>query len=159
MTVIRSHFYFQRKIQRLVSNLAVLGILSAALFASIHQCTHLRHHGAVPIGQLMVVGESVSDYGHDPHKHPSASPSIANYDHLMHDHTANGSGDPASTPDHSSDVSDCSCCCALHCFACVVPVGASVVVPWTKSKKEAAVGLFSAPPPSWRLERPPKIFI
>jgi len=153
------HIVLRRYLRRVVSTLAVVSIVSATMFGGILHGSHEFGQSLVSSEQFMAETDARLELSHAHHTPAVPSSKIAVGFHLNHDHAKAGVADPASAPSHRSDVNDCACCCTLHCFACVIPTTASVLVSWLKSKREVAAGLFAEPQPSWRLERPPKISI
>lgn len=130
-----------RAFQRVVATLAVASLLLAAGFDGLHHAAYAGHHKVGPTAHASMTH--------------AVAPSHGMPCHGSEDTERVTDVEPA-FPSDKGDANDCAHCCAAHCFACVIPKPTAIDVAWKVLKKESARGLFAPPPPTWRLERPPK---
>ncbi|MCH9764393.1 MAG: hypothetical protein K0U34_00155 [Alphaproteobacteria bacterium] len=130
--------------------------MSATICDGIHHGAHADHRSTVPTLSSTASG-NLNFEGDAHHVDPQTIfGTLAHLHHADHDGATNPSNPTPPSDGGSADL-DCVSCCAAHCFAGLMPAVALIPAPWPLSKKITAAGLFAAAPPTWRLERPPKI--
>ena len=158
MTQQRCHFLTLNNLHRIVAKLAVLSLLLAA---GLDGLSHMAHAGHL---NIVSTHHAAASHHHNlghvswSSKSETSSPASAAPNRPCNPAHQNGVT-PGAPSDPGSNHHDCGQCCAAHCFACVMPTISSMMLPWLTSKKGNSLGLFAAPPPTWRLERPPKTIL
>lgn len=142
MTLYCRRSLLMRAFQRVVATLAVVGLLSTTGFDCIHHTAHAGDHEAGTTQQTMMSHIVIANHDAS-HQTNDCAPHALDID-------------PVSPSHHGDESSDCTHCGAAHCFAGVMPTNASISAPWMISKKGVTLDSFAEPPPTWRLERPPK---
>jgi len=160
MTQQRHHVSTLNTLQRFVARLAVLSILLAAGLDGMHHMAHAGHLDISPTPHANVSDHNKQGLDHVSmgQEHRTQSTASETRGHGCDPAHRKSTKSPVPS-DPSSDHHDCAQCCAAHCLACVMPTPVTIALPWLISKKIATSSLFAAPPPTWRLERPPKTIL